>query len=707
MIKKFVIFFFILWGFGKESRSQNGVDYADSVIYYFTKSKQGKPLDSMIFIRGIKFIDSIPADEATIDRIHMAALDFKNTPKPNYYYQAEFALLLRIDAAHEYYRQIDFGTRIIEEYEKENIPAAKTYYIQTLFSLRIPFRSTDKFKEGFDFYTNKLKKYYPQEDSSIIAICFYVYGGFYLVQGLGDRAAYYIKKAMSFLNPADTVTYVGGHPRGISAWLNFNDGLSNLYNSIESYKDAVHHASIGKGLYNFRYSRNDTMLRSEAWRLFAIAKLMLNENDIVLEALDSSLSLALITKSPENSTGCLEVKGRYFLQMNLTDSAESYLQETKRSIAKYNIPQNSTWGFLMPNYYLAQIRIKQKKFKEAEDLVLSEIPKLVNLAKEILKEKKLLVSIYLEMGDTRKASETYSEIISMQDELYRRDQKNRVMSFENEQELEKLGKEKKDKELEVERQRKQKNFYLVGAGMLALLSVFVFLNFRNQKKIHRLANEVHAKEKAELELQSLRAQLNPHFMFNSLNAIQELILLEENEKSQSYLARFAKLLRLLLENADKPFIPLQRELDFLQLYLSLENLRIPDLQFSINIAPNIDTEEIQIPNMILQPYIENAIWHGLSHKPGDKKLLIRITSENGFTKYEIEDNGVGRKRSAELKSLYRKEHRSKGMELLSKRFRLLAREYGAEVETTITDIMSGKENGTIVTIKVPNKIKSI
>jgi len=259
----------------------------------------------------------------------------------------------------------------------------------------------------------------------------------------------------------------------------------------------------------------------------------------------------------------------------------------------------------------------------------------------------------------------------------------------------------------LDSQKKQKNFYLAGAGLLALLSVFVFLNFRNQKKINRLANDAHAKEKAELELQSLRAQLNPHFMFNSLNAIQELILLEENEKSQSYLARFAKLLRLLLENADKPFIPLQMELDFLQLYLSLENLRIPDLQFSITVDPNINTETTQIPNMILQPYIENSIWHGLSHKENNKQLQIRINNEDGSTKYEVEDNGVGRKRSAELKSFYRKEHRSKGMELLSKRFRLLAKEYGAEVETTITDVMNGKENGTIVTIKVPNKIKSI
>ena len=206
-----------------------------------------------------------------------------------------------------------------------------------------------------------------------------------------------------------------------------------------------------------------------------------------------------------------------------------------------------------------------------------------------------------------------------------------------------------------------------------------------------------------LEMQSLRSQLNPHFMFNSLNAIQELILMEENDKSHSYLARFSKLLRLLLENTEKAFIPLQREIDFIQLYLSLENLRIPELQFSITVDPAIDTEQTAIPNMILQPYIENAIWHGLSHKATDKKLQIRITKTKGAIQYEIEDNGVGRKKSAELKSLFRKEHKSKGMELLSKRFKLLSKELGADIVTSYEDVMNnGEVAGTLVTIKVPN-----
>ena len=209
---------------------------------------------------------------------------------------------------------------------------------------------------------------------------------------------------------------------------------------------------------------------------------------------------------------------------------------------------------------------------------------------------------------------------------------------------------------------------------------------------------------AELEMQSLRAQLNPHFMFNSLNAIQELILKEENDKSHTYLARFAKLLRMLLENADQPFVSLQKELEFLELYLSLENLRIPDLQYSIN-AGSINKDELMIPNMILQPYIENAIWHGLSPKEKDRRLEIRIHKNKNSLLFEIEDNGVGRKRSAELKSLFRKEHKSKGMELLSKRFNLLAGEYGASIKTKTSDVIKdGEVAGTLVEIDIPHSL---
>lgn len=224
-----------------------------------------------------------------------------------------------------------------------------------------------------------------------------------------------------------------------------------------------------------------------------------------------------------------------------------------------------------------------------------------------------------------------------------------------------------------------------------------------RRKSEELLINATQKQIAELELQSLRAQLNPHFMFNSLNAIQELILKEDFENAHRYLARFAKLLRMLLENTEKPFTTLEKEIDFLELYLSLEKLRLSDLQFFIIVDPAIDRKRTLLPNMMLQPYIENALWHGLSHKASDKKLELKVWKQNGSVVYHIIDNGVGREKSAELKAIYRRHHKSKGMELLKKRFQLLSEEFGSDVQTEISNIMDkGNVAGTKVSINIPD-----
>ena len=269
------------------------------------------------------------------------------------------------------------------------------------------------------------------------------------------------------------------------------------------------------------------------------------------------------------------------------------------------------------------------------------------------------------------------------------------------------------KENQIKAEKRQQLFYIGGIVLLLLLFVLIYRNIKNRQRTERLvaterlktekANAAHTM--AELELQSLRAQLNPHFMFNSLNAIQELILKEDNDNSHLYLSRFAELLRMLLDNANQPFVPLRKELNLLELYLSLEQLRVPDLKYSIEIDKDVDVNKMTIPNMMLQPYIENAIWHGLSHKKGEKNVFLRISKKGDGVICKVEDNGVGRKVSSELKSLYRKEHRSKGMELLSKRFNLLSKEYGSDIQTDIEDLHdNGTATGTKVTILLPHSL---
>ena len=356
---------------------------------------------------------------------------------------------------------------------------------------------------------------------------------------------------------------------------------------------------------------------------------------------------------------------------------------------------------------IGKLFIEEKKYVQAKgwlnkSVALCEEPGFKSLKADCYQQ---LAIVYGFTNQFKTANEYNEKYISLKDSINTETTKSNLSAeiVRSEFEKKETAAKAEQERATADRKRRTGNL-LMGAAILFIISLLIILLFRQRSLKRRAiekANDIHTM--AELEMQSLRAQLNPHFMFNSLNAIQELILMEENEKSHSYLARFSKLMRLMLENTEKLFIPLQREIDFLQLYLSLENLRIPELQFSITVDPEIDTEQTSIPNMILQPYIENAIWHGLSHKTSDKKLQVRITKTAGAIQYEIEDNGVGRKRSAEMKSLFRKEHKSKGMELLSRRFKLLSKELGADIVTNYEDVMSnGEVSGTLVTIKVPN-----
>ncbi len=353
-----------------------------------------------------------------------------------------------------------------------------------------------------------------------------------------------------------------------------------------------------------------------------------------------------------------------------------------------------------------------KKGKQANE-AFYHINKGLLLAKETRVKEPILLGykgyceLYSYMKNYKKSMEYWQLYSEMKDSIFNYNTALKLEQFKTQYEVGKAVAEEKSKQekllAEQKAERKRKNeLMIIGFGAFILLLLFIILLIRQRNQKRRAVEKAETGHKmAELELQSLRAQLNPHFMFNSLNAIQDLILKEDNDRSHLYLSRFSKLLRLLLDNANQPFVSVKQEMEFLELYLSLENLRIPDLTVSIEKDPKVNMEERMIPNMMLQPYIENAIWHGLSNKKGERKLYIRLKESGNAIEFQIEDNGVGRKKAAEIKSLYKKGHTSKGMELLSKRFELLSKEYGAAIQTTVTDLGNGEATGTLVKIDVP------
>jgi len=207
-------------------------------------------------------------------------------------------------------------------------------------------------------------------------------------------------------------------------------------------------------------------------------------------------------------------------------------------------------------------------------------------------------------------------------------------------------------------------------ALLLLVGSFI-LFFR--RRIQAIRHEAELKQKiAETEMMALRAQMNPHFIFNSLNSIDNLIQTDQKEKATAYLARFAKLIRGILENSKQEVIPCWKDLEHLQLYLELEQLRW-DNKFTseVKIDDRILQGDYKVPPMVVQPFVENAIQHGLLNKKGnDRKVFISIVPENGHIKYIIEDNGVGREKAEEYKKVNRPSHLSMGLNITEQRIHL-------------------------------------
>jgi len=204
-----------------------------------------------------------------------------------------------------------------------------------------------------------------------------------------------------------------------------------------------------------------------------------------------------------------------------------------------------------------------------------------------------------------------------------------------------------------------------------------------------------------LALKSLRSQMNPHFIFNALNSVNSFIASNDERTANRYLTDFSKLMRSVLENSEEDFIPLSKEIELLQLYTKLEHFRFQDkFEYTITIDDNIAIDEFVIPPMLLQPYVENAVWHGLRYKEekGVLQIKLRARSDNEL-QIIIEDDGVGRAKSKALKTEHQKKQNSKGMGNIKKRVAILNEMYADKVDVYIEDIDNEGGTKVVLTLK--------
>jgi hypothetical protein len=259
-------------------------------------------------------------------------------------------------------------------------------------------------------------------------------------------------------------------------------------------------------------------------------------------------------------------------------------------------------------------------------------------------------------------------------------------------------------------------FILSSVLSLLLVTIFYYRNIlkkrekQKNKELEKLAQE---RELVFLKLENLRSQMNPHFIFNALNSIQEYIIINKKNMASDYLGKFADLIRIYLNHSNKGVISLQDEINCLEMYLELEELRFEDkLTYSITIDENIDADALIIPTMLIQPYVENALKHGLLHKKDNRilRISLKTSGKKDTIICIIEDNGVGRENALEIKQKKDKMHKSFGTQVTQDRLDLF--NYGKEkrIGVSIEDLYNTQTkvpNGTKVIITIPiTKIQS-
>jgi len=271
-----------------------------------------------------------------------------------------------------------------------------------------------------------------------------------------------------------------------------------------------------------------------------------------------------------------------------------------------------------------------------------------------------------------------------------------------------LDKDNKLKDQQLKQQSFIQNALLAGLFLIIALAAFIIRLLNLKRKNEQLKNErTHAellRQSAELEMQALRAQMNPHFIFNCLSSINRFILKNETKEASKYLTRFSRLMRMVLTNSKKSAITLEDELQMLRLYLEMERLRFKNsFSYSITFLDEIDADNVFIPPLLLQPFCENAIWHGLMQKDGEGKLEISLQLVDNTLKCIITDNGIGRQKAEELKTKTAEKQKSLGLKITRDRLSLLNESSDVNSFFRIEDITN--ENGGAAGTRVILHIK--
>ncbi|WP_294285009.1 histidine kinase [uncultured Chryseobacterium sp.] len=471
-----------------------------------------------------------------------------------------------------------------------------------------------------------------------------------------------------------------------SRTLNSNDVARLSVSSPEAKEEAIQS--------NIKLSEKENDNGALATSYSQMAEVNIQQNDI--PKAEANLTSAYKISKKEAPQQALEINQKltdFYVDNKKFDKAI----EAKKTVLKEDFVKKNSEKQVEQIRELADIYIKKNDPEEAIGLLKKSYG--IALEKghtlEAQKSVKKLDSLYSVSENTDASVQLYRDFLGKLPQLVVKDKSlvDEKVLEDTEQRITQLEKEKELKD-ELIRKKNVFNYGLIAA--LIILTALIIFIFRTLKKVQ-------VKNK-KIALQSLRREMNPHFIFNSLNSVNHFIATNNELEANQYLTRFSKLMRGVMENSTEDFIPFQQELDLLQNYLALEKTRFADkFDYEIEVDENLNTQSLKVPGMLVQPFLENAIWHGLRYRTIKGFLTLRFEKQNHELKITIEDNGIDIEESKKQKTEHQKARKGRGMKNTLERIALLNDLYHQEIQCNITDKKNAQGVAVEITYKLLNK----
>jgi tetratricopeptide (TPR) repeat protein len=639
-------------------------------------------------------------------------------------------------------RLMDSASWNVEEVLEEARKAGNTHGIAVITACKSLYtlNYTNDFTLSERMARQSLEWFSHTTDKSHITMAYYALGFAIFAQSRFEEAIRYFQRAQNYaLQDRDTVGYI--RSLGITGCAYREGGnyekAFQIYRHYLQLSEESHHPELTASGYfelaelfvqiddydtakKYFYAgfQQEQPQEFYAWRVMTYAELLSRQGqfDSALYYYDLFDSAAM---TPALMRTYLVSKGEYFLLRGNPGEALSYFE--KSLVYQRRLNDRNQIMRCLKDLSLAseQLGKDQAAFRYAtESLALAEQFK----ARQYIRDNcQILHSIYDRAGRTDSAYAYYQRYIAMKDSVNNEHLKGRFAAYAYEQKIALLSKEKQLQEVCLRETLATKKMLIGGIIALALIG-FIFSRYillkrkneahlrkraENELEIHRLEGE---KAKAalqqrakELEIQALRSQMNPHFIFNCLNAINRFILSHETEAASDYLTKFSRLMRMIMNHSRHSVISLAEELEVLQLYLDMEKLRFKDaFDYIIVQDEEIDASDIHIPPLLLQPFVENAVWHGLMHKTERGLLTVSLHPDNDILCCIIQDNGIGREKARTLKSKSAQKHKSMGLQITAERLTLLTGNGSPGHFFDIEDLYDeeGRPAGTKVVLKI-------